>query len=193
MSHDKLGRREFLGALGAGAGIAAIATGSPEQAQGQAPLKIIDFHNHYVHYVGPSFNLTTLANVPPAARPLWEGINRNLADPNALMASIEGASIAARVVNTPTAFLQDTDGNVPPGTIQRINDQLAELISKNPGKLYGLATVDTFSGDAGARELTRAVKELGMRGVFVESAKRDLLLDAPQARPILAATPAAPP
>jgi aminocarboxymuconate-semialdehyde decarboxylase len=178
MNADKIGRREFLGAAGA----ATLATGSLD-AQAQAPLKIIDFHNHYV---GPSFNLTTLADLPPAARPLWEGINRNLASPDALVSSIEGANIAGRVINTPTAFIEDAEGSVPPGTIQRINDQLAEIVAKNPGKLYGLATVDTFGGEASARELTRAVKQLGMRGVFVESGKGELLLDAPQARPVLA-------
>lgn len=178
MTANNLGRREFLGAVGA----TTLAAGSLD-AQAQTPVKIIDFHNHYV---GPSFNLTTLANVPPAARAVWEAINRNLSDPSALTASIEGANIAGRVINTPTAFIEDADGNVAPGTIQRINDQLAEIVSKHPGKLYGLATVDTFGGDASARELTRAVKELGMRGVFVESGKRDLLLDAPQARPVLA-------
>ena len=66
------------------------------------------------------------------------------------------------------------------------NDQLAELVGKNPGRLYALATVNAYSGEAGARELTRAVRELGLRGVFVESAKNDLLLDAPEARPTLA-------
>jgi aminocarboxymuconate-semialdehyde decarboxylase len=60
-------------------------------------------------------------------------------------------------------------------------------VSKNPGRLYGLATVDVYAGDDAARELTRAVKELGLRGVFVESAKRDLLPDAPQARAAFAA------
>ena len=49
---------------------------------------------------------------------------------------------------------------MPAGAEQRINDQMAEFVSKHPGKLYGLATVNAFSGDATARELTRAVKEL---------------------------------
>ena len=101
------------------------------------------------------------------------------------MPPIATADIAGRVINTPTAFIEDADGNVPAGTIERINDGLAELVSKNPGRLYALATVDAFSGDAGARELTRAVP-VGRRGVFLESAKKDLLLDAPQARPTLA-------
>jgi predicted TIM-barrel fold metal-dependent hydrolase len=166
-----LGRREFLGAVGAGVGAAAVVGGSVTasaqatggQADGKgAPLKIIDFHNHYV---GPGFALTTLNGVPSAQRAYWEGVNRNLADPQALLASVEGATIAARVINTPTAFLQDVDGNVLAGTDKRINDQLADLASKNEGRLYAMATVDAFSGDGGARELTRAVRDLGLRGV----------------------------
>jgi aminocarboxymuconate-semialdehyde decarboxylase len=53
--------------------------------------------------------------------------------------------------------------------------------------VYGLATVDAYAGEAGAAELERAVRELGLRGVFMESAKGELLPDAPQARPMLAA------
>jgi predicted TIM-barrel fold metal-dependent hydrolase len=185
-----LGRREFLGALGAGAAAtAALATpaqaaGGTSQGKSTTPLKIIDFHNHYV---GPKFPLTTLSGAPPALRSYWENVNRNLADPGALLSSIEKAGIDARVINTPTALLQDADGKVPTGTIPRINDAIAELVSRNPGRLYGLATVDVYAGDAAARELTRAVKELGLRGVFVESAKGDLLPDAPQARAAFAA------
>ena len=125
--------------------------------------------------------------MPPAARATWERINSNLQTQSSLMASIEAAGIAARVINTPSAFIEDADGNVPAGAEQRINDQMGELAGKLPGKLYGLATVDAFTGDAGARELTRAVKELKLRGVFVESAKRDLVLGTKETRPTLAA------
>jgi aminocarboxymuconate-semialdehyde decarboxylase len=127
-----------------------------------------------------------MASVPPAARPVWEAINQNLQSQQALLSSVEAAGLAARVINTPTAFIEDADGNAPSGAIQRINDQMGELCSKHPDKLYGLATVDAFAGDAGARELTRAIKELGLRGVFVESAKRDLILGEKETRPTLA-------
>ena len=178
-------RRDFLNALGAGVATGAmLAQAGDVQAQDKAaqPLPVIDFHNHYV---GPSFTLTNMANVPPALRANQERVNAQLADPKALLGSLEVAGVAARVVNTPTAFLQDADGNVPKGTIPRINDEIANLCAKNPGKLYGLPTVDAYSGDDGARELTRAVRELGLRGVFIESAKRDLLPNSPQARPTL--------
>ena len=178
-------RREFIGALSAGVAAAgAVAATSEATAQGGAPLKIVDFHNHYM---GPSWTLTNLANVPPPARPVWEKINANLQSESALIASVESAGMAARVINMPTAFIEDADGKVPADATQRINDRMAEVCARHPGKLHGLATVDAFSGDAGARELTRAVKELRLRGAFVESARSDLLLGDKETRPMLKA------
>lgn len=178
-------RREFIGALSAGVAAAGVVASTTEAtAQGGAPLKIVDFHNHYM---GPSWTLTNLANVPPPARPAWEKINANLQSESALIASVESAGVAARVINTPTAFIEDADGRVPADAAQRINDRMAEVCARHPEKLYGLATVDAFSGDAGARELTRAVKELRLRGVFVESARGDLLLGDKETRPLLKA------
>ena len=182
-----LGRREFLGALAAGAAAGSLAAVEPAAAQSTTPLKIIDFHNHYM---GPSWTLTNLASLPPQARPAWEKINANLASQSALTASIETAGIAARVINTPTAFIEDADGNFPADAVLRINDQMAELVVKHPGQLYGLATVDAYSGDAGPRELTRAIRDLKLRGVFLEAGRHDLLLGAPQTRPTLAAAAA---
>jgi aminocarboxymuconate-semialdehyde decarboxylase len=181
-------RRAFLKGLG---GVAAAAAGlAPNAAQTQTaapPLKVIDFHNHHV---GAAFTSMAGAGAPPAMRSYFQEVNRNLADPQALLASIESAGIAARVVNTPLEFIQDAEGDVAPDTITRINDQLAELVRRNSGRVHALATVDPYSGDAGARELTRAVRELGLRGVFVQAVKNDLSLDSPQARPTLAAAAA---
>jgi predicted TIM-barrel fold metal-dependent hydrolase len=178
-------RREFLGALSAGVAVAGtLAAPGQTAAEGASPLKIVDFHNHFM---GPSWTLTNLAGLPPGARKAWEAINQNLQSQDALLSSVESAGIAARVINTPTAFIEDADGSIPAGAVQRINDQMAELIAKHPGKLYGLATVDAFSGDAAADELTRAIKQLGLRGVFLESSKRDLILGDKETRPTLAA------
>ena len=150
-------------------------------------LPIVDFHNHFV---GPSFELTTLAGVALAQRDFWVRVNQSLADPGALLGSIENSGITARVINTPLEFLRDAEGNVPADTIPRINDAIANLVARHPGRLYGLATVDAYSGEAAGQELTRAIKELGLRGVFIESAKGDLLPNAPQARPTFAAAAA---
>jgi aminocarboxymuconate-semialdehyde decarboxylase len=191
MKPENWDRRKFLAGTGAATLAAGLCSASAHaQTTARAPekisaaLKVVDFHNHYV---GPAFTSIAGTGAPAAATAYWQKVNRNLSDSQALLSSIEAAGIAGRVVNTPLEFLQSPDDDVPPDRPKRINDQLAELVGKNPGRVIGLATVDAYSGDAGALELTRAVRELGLRGVFVASAKKDLFLDAPQARPTLAA------
>jgi aminocarboxymuconate-semialdehyde decarboxylase len=128
-------------------------------------MQIVDFHNHFV---GPDF-------------PLKGAVNPQASSPEALAASLDG--IAARVINTPLEFLEHTD-------TRRINDSVASVVARHPGRLFGLATVDAFGGEPAARELERAASELGLRGLFMESAKDGLLPDAPEARPTLAAAAA---
>lgn len=140
-------------------------------------LQLVDFHNHFV---GPDFPLGTLEGVPPGQRAFWEDVNRRLSAVAALADSLEPGGAAARVINTPLEFLRQCD-------VRRINDSVAATVRRLPGRLYGLATVDAYAGDAAARELERAVTQLGLRGVFMESAKEGLLPDAPEARPTLAA------
>src|ERR1700752_2392036 len=61
-------RREVLGALGVAAA-AKLAAPSEATAQGEASLKIVDFHNHYI---SPGWTMTNLARVPEAARAAQE-------------------------------------------------------------------------------------------------------------------------
>jgi len=151
------------------------------------PLKVIDFHTHHVP---PNWELTTLATFAPSQRARWERINRRLADPLALLESIDDGDIAARVINVPTALFSRSGEVLADDVFRRVNDQVAKLVSLHPGKLHGIASVDAFRGEAGAAELTRAVRDLRLRGVFVESESNGRLLDAPEARPTLAAAAA---
>jgi predicted TIM-barrel fold metal-dependent hydrolase len=152
-----------------------------------SPLRIVDFHNHFV---GPKFVLATPADVPPPMRDFWDGVHRSLANQDELISSMESNGIAVRVISAPLEFLENGHGDVSPDTISRMNDAIASVVNLHRDRLYGLGTVDAYSGEAGARELTRCVKELGLRGAFVESAKGDLLPDAPEARPTFAAAAA---
>src|SRR5207302_2070267 len=56
-----------------------------------------------------------------------------------------------------------------------------------PGRLHGLASVDAYDGERSAQEAERAIRDLGLRGLFVDCARGDVLIDAPQARPTLEA------
>jgi aminocarboxymuconate-semialdehyde decarboxylase len=145
-------------------------------------VEIIDFHCHHVPAIWP---LPVNEQAGPAERDKWAGINRRLADPDALFEAIEAGDIDGRVINIPTALFAPPEAGIGDDIVRRANDMLAELVGCYPERLYGLASIDAFAGDAGARELQRAVRQLGLGGVFLNSAKGDILLDAPEARPTL--------
>jgi len=147
-------------------------------------LSIIDFHSHFV---GPRWQLPSHSEASAEQRARWGVINSHLASVDSLLEQIESGDLAARVINTPAALFNPPGSTLPLDSWRRINDDLAGLASAHAGKLYALASVDAYAGESAAVELTRAVRELGLRGVFVDSAKGDLLLDSPQARPTLQA------
>ena len=87
-----LNRRDLMGAVAVGA--AGMGFSDPAHAQDKSaeagPLKVIDFHNHYI---GPSFAITANASTP--AQQL---VNSNLANPAALLGSLDVAGVAGRVI-----------------------------------------------------------------------------------------------
>lgn len=67
------------------------------------------------------------------------------------------------------------------------NDGMAELVSRHSGRLFGLACVDPFGGEASAVELERATRELGLVGALINPWDGAEYLDSPRAEPFLAA------
>jgi predicted TIM-barrel fold metal-dependent hydrolase len=143
---------------------------------------MIDFHNHYIP---ARFELTATRTQPATQRAGWEMLARKLPDEDLLLRDVREGHLAARVVNIPGNLIADADGHVPHDTIMAVNDELAELVVRHPGRIYGFASVDGYDGDKSAREAERSITELGLRGLFVDCARGDLLIDAPQARPTL--------
>jgi predicted TIM-barrel fold metal-dependent hydrolase len=148
----------------------------------QARLDIIDFHTHHVP---ARFELTAVRAAPANQRARWEALAPKLADEDLLLKDLREDDKSARVVNIPAALIADVEGRVPHETIMAMNDELAGLVARYPGRIHGLASVDAYDGDRAAREAERAVRDLGLRGVFVDCARGDLMIDAPQARPVL--------
>ncbi|HZN31868.1 MAG TPA: amidohydrolase family protein [Xanthobacteraceae bacterium] len=145
-------------------------------------MNIIDFHNHHIP---ARFEVTAVQAAPAGQRARWEAIARRLSDEDLLLKDVRDGELSARVVNIPAQLMADADGRVPHDTIMAMNDALAGLVARHPGRIHGLASVDAYDGDKSAREAERAVRGLGLRGLFVECARGDLLIDAPQARPTL--------
>lgn len=143
---------------------------------------VVDFHNHHIPQ---RFESTAARTFPPSQQARWLDLNRKLADEDLLLQDIRNGDLDARVVNTPAALLADADGHLAHGTIVEINDELAELAGRHSGRIRALATIDAYDGDRAAREVERAIKHLKLTGLFVDSARGDLLIDTPQARPTL--------
>ena len=186
-------RRNFVAGAAtlATANAIAILAGNRTSAQGRqnkritdmtAQLNVVDFH---CHHVPARFGLTQQLMVPPDQRPRWEVIGAKLADEALLVRDMGDGHLRARVVNIPAALIADANGLVPHETIVAINDHMAKLVARHPGRIIGLASVDAYDGDRAAREAERAIRDLGLRGIYVDCGRGDLLIDAPQARPTL--------
>ncbi len=155
----------------------------PPQAERMSDAaKIVDFHNHHIP---ARFEITAAKTQPATQRARWEMLARKLPDEELLLKDIRAGHLAARVVNIPGNLIADADGHVSHDTIMAMNDHLAGLVARHPGRIYGLASVDGYDGDRSAREAERAIRALGLRGLFVDCARGDLLIDAAQARPTL--------
>jgi aminocarboxymuconate-semialdehyde decarboxylase len=155
---------------------------SDSSATSATSKKIVDFHTHHVP---ARFELTAVQSAPASQRSRWEAIARRISDEEFLLRDIHDGEISARVVNIPAALVAGADGQVPHDKIMAMNDYLAALVARHPGRIHGLASVDAYDGDRSADEAERAIRVLGLRGLFVDCARGDLLIDAPQARPTL--------
>lgn len=145
-------------------------------------MEIIDFHNHHLP---ARFEQTIVQAAPASQRARWEVLARRLCDEHLLLRDIREGDISARVVNMSPALIANSEGHVPHAAIMAMNDDLAALVARHPRNIHGLASVDGYDGDRSAREAERAIRDLGLRGVFVDCARGERMIDVPQARPTL--------
>ena len=142
--------------------------------------RYIDFHSHFYDSSWFPSNTATRQGILARAWPL-------LTDIEAQLAAMDVAGINAKVLSAPSALLIEPGKHLSPAKMEQINDRYAELVSTYPERLLALATIDAFQGKVAAREVERAIQELGLGGICVDCAHGDLFLDAPEARPTLEA------
>jgi uncharacterized protein len=66
------------------------------------------------------------------------------------------------------------------------NERVAEAVAKHPDVFIGFASVDPLKGEAAVRELERAVRELGLRGVKLHPGLQDFTPNERQFGPLYA-------
>jgi len=114
---------------------------------------IIDFHTHVM---------------PPemAAAPVWRG-KCPMTIENVLDAAKEGG-VDRTVISNPGHELRNMDERQQLATVRMINQYLASLAHKHDN-IYALATTVPYGGEPFLKELERAVKEDGAKGVIILS------------------------
>ena len=129
---------------------------------------IIEWHNHVY---------------PPeeAAHPEWEG-RCPMSIENVLQAN-EQAGVGAIVVTNAAHYMRYKSDADELASIRRWTDYAAEIQSKHRGKVYCFATLLPCGGAPQLKEMERAVRELGLKGVFINSSHKGHYPDDDEARP----------
>jgi aminocarboxymuconate-semialdehyde decarboxylase len=88
---------------------------------------------------------------------------------------------------TPQTYLYNQDAALCAATSAIQNDQIARHIAGYPARFMGIATLPMQDAQRAADELTRAMRELGLRGAMIGSNAMGKNLDDPSLEPLWAA------
>lgn len=147
-------------------------------AHASKPL-LIDFHSHYYD---PAW---LPAETPRGYSAAMTRARAMLTDIDAQLDAMTHAGVDMKVLSAPLSTLVGAGEQPPVELTARINDRFAALVAQHPNHLLGMATIDAFGGEVAAREVERAVRTLGLRGICVDCARGEWFLNAPEARPVL--------
>ena len=140
------------------------------QAAGGTTVETIDGQEWLVHAEGFRY---------PLHREYWD-VESKLADMDRL-------SIDVSVLSpTPSLFHYGLAPGPALEHCQGTNEALAEAVAQSGGRLYGMATLPMQAPEAAARELERAVRELGLVGAHVGTTAGRIPLDDVKFEPVLA-------
>jgi len=106
------------------------------------------------------------------------------------LASMDEAGITVQVLSWSGPGADLVDGADGVALARETNDALAQAIARHPDRFAGFAQLPMREPEAAAKELTRAVRELGFLGALINGTTADRFLDQPLFEPILAAAEA---
>jgi len=147
-----------------------------------APL--IDFHSHYT---GTARRAVAPRTSDTESLRVWARFTEQMSDLRGLLSTQDRLGIDRRVLGAPPALITPHGDRLGAEELLAFNEGVAEAVRSRPDRLSGLATIDAFTGEAGAELVERCIRELGLHGIIVDCAREGRLLDAAEARPTLEA------
>ncbi len=161
----------------------------------------IDVHTHILPERWPDMKArygtgpwVTLEHTGPGCgRMLLDGepfrdVQENCWSPAARVADCDREGVSAQVLSTvPVMFSYGAEPSQALDLSRVLNDHIASVVSDNPRRFAGLATIPLQAPELAARELERSMKELGLLGVQIGSNVNGSNLDDPSLDTVWAA------
>jgi aminocarboxymuconate-semialdehyde decarboxylase len=106
-------------------------------------------------------------------------------DVDVRLAAMDAAGIDLQVLSpNPITYFNGLAGPAATAYARRHNDALAELVGKHPGRLLATAQLPVQDVAASVTEARRAVRDLGMAGVYIDTDPAGRTLDDPALDPL---------
>ena len=112
-------------------------------------------------------------------------IGRKAYDAETRLKDMDGIGLDIQAVSAaPFSFFYNLDPEVSLSLARKHNDGIAQLVTAYPDRFIGLATVPMQDANKAVTELERAVKELGFRGLEINTNINGKNLDEPEFLPV---------
>jgi 2,3-dihydroxybenzoate decarboxylase len=144
-------------------------------------MRVIALEEHFVTQELAGYGAGTASIAQPGA---WREASRrllDLTDERLPEMDAAGVDIAVLSLNSP-GIQAETDPATAVAAAAAVNDFLASVIARHPGRFAGFAALPLQDPAASAKELERAVTELGLRGALVNAHTGGRYLDDPSLR-----------
>ena len=187
-------RRDFLKTVGAATTGRLLEGTSETQTTRPTPSRRFDLHTHYY----PETFFQKIRDIPgefsfdksPTGQTIIKyrgarffGITPPMTDVAKRIEDMDRVGIDVEVVSLSTPNVFFADEKAQPEIARMVNDSYAELISKQPKRFKGFASIPMDAPDAALKELHRAIDELKLNGVILLSNIRGKPLTSPAYRP----------
>jgi aminocarboxymuconate-semialdehyde decarboxylase len=187
-------RRDFLKTVGAVTTGTLLEGTSETQTTRPTPGRRFDLHTHYY----PETFFQKIRDIPgefsfdksPTGQTIIKyrgarffGITPPMTDVAKRIEDMDRVGIDVEVVSLSTPNVFFADEKAQPEIARMVNDSYAELISKQPKRFKGFASIPMDAPDAALKELHRAIGELKLNGVILLSNIRGKPLTSPAYRP----------
>ncbi len=151
------------------------------QPEGHGSMRTVTLEEHFVtpkYLEGPG---RWLRSQPQMSKVVEQLLDMD----HGRIEAMDAAGIDMQVVSLNSPGLEQLETADATVLARETNDQLAEAVKRHPQRLAGFAALPTANPDAAARELDRAISQLGFKGAVINGHTRGRYLDDPLFSPML--------